>query len=343
MKSRDFLDPSIEDITENSSQDSLRQKTEFDEAIMSNMSEGVYMVDETGLVSYMNPAAEKIFGWKLEEIHGKKMHDITHYKHRDGSDFPASECAGLKVLAEGKELRDFEDVFVKKDGSFFDVMYSCSPIIRNGSISGLIVVFRDITEIKRSQLALKESEEKNRLFIEYAPAAMAMFDKEMRYVSVSKRWMKEYDLTGDIIGKSHYELFPNILERWKAVHSRCMEGAVEKSDDDYYEKDDGTPVWLKWEVHPWYNATDEIGGIVIFTENITERKKAEQAIKESEERFRTMANEAPLFVWVTDENLQTTYLNRAGLDYFDLDESIKMSELSWKKFIHPDDIERVLE
>jgi len=180
------------------------------------------------------------------------------------------------------------------------------------------------------------------LFVEYAPAAMAMFDKEMRYVSVSKRWMREYDLTGDIIGQRHYELFPNILERWKKVHSRGMKGAVEKSDDDYYVKDDGTPVWLKWEVHPWYTTTGDIGGIVIFTENITERKNAELAIKDSEERFRTMANEAPLFVWVTDENLQTTYLNKAGLDYFDLDESIKMSQISWKKFIHPDDIEKVL-
>jgi PAS domain-containing protein len=56
-------------------------------------------------------------------------------------------------------------------------------------------------------------------------------------------------------------------------------------------------------VHPWHTATGEIGGIVIFTENITERKKAELSIKDSEERFRTMANEAPLFVWVTDENL----------------------------------------
>jgi PAS domain S-box-containing protein len=345
MKSRDLLDQettSVEFISEKSSQDSLRQKAEFDEAVMSNMSEGLYTVDENGLVSYMNPTAEKLFGWTLEEIRGKKMHDITHYKHRDGSPFPASVCAGLKVLTEGKELRDFEDVFIKKDGSFFDVMYSSSPLKKNGIISGLIVVFRDITEIKKSQLALKESEEKSRLFVEYAPAAMAMFDKEMRYVSVSKRWMKEYDLAGDIIGKRHYELFPNILERWKAVHSRCMGGAIERSDDDYYEKDDGTPVWLKWEVYPWYNATSEIGGIVIFTENITERKKAEQAIKESEERFRTMANEAPLFVWLTDEKLQTTYLNKAGLDYFGLDESIKMTELSWKKFIHPDDIERVL-
>ena len=73
---------------------------------------------------------------------------------------------------------------------------------------------------KKARKKIEESEEISRLFIEYAPAAMAMFDKEMRYVSVSKQWMKEYDLSGNVIGKKHYELFPNILERWKEVHSR---------------------------------------------------------------------------------------------------------------------------
>ena len=211
----------------------------------------------------------------------------------------------------------------------------------NGTPEYITGINMDITESVLAGEKIRESEEKNRLFIEYAPAAMAMFDKEMRYVSVSKQWMKEYDLAGDVIGKKHYELFPNILERWKDVHSRGMLGAVEKSDEDFYVKDDGIPVWLKWEVHPWYNASDEIGGIVIFTENITERKKTEQVIKESEERFRTMASEAPLFVWETDEKLQTTYLNKAGRDYFNLDESIRVTELSWKKYIHPEDIERV--
>jgi PAS domain S-box-containing protein len=70
--------------------------------------------------------------------------------------------------------------------------------------------------------------------------------------------------------------------------------------------------------------------------------KIRQKIEESEERFRTMASEAPIFVWVTDENLQTTYINHTGLDYFNLDHNIKMTDLSWKQFIHPEDIDTVL-
>jgi PAS domain S-box-containing protein len=241
----------------------------------------------------------------------------------------------------GKE----EKATILKDGKFVEVYYNYAyqPIFEpDGRVSGITVMATDITEQVKAYEKVQKSEEQNRLFIEHAPAAMAMFDKEMRYLSVSKQWLKEYDLTDDIVGKNHYELFPNILERWKEVHSRCLNGAVESSDEDFYVKDDGTPMWLRWNVHPWYNANSEIGGIVIFTENITERKKQRMAISASEERFRTMANEAPLFVWETDKNLQTTYLNKAGFDYFNLEESMNVSELSWKQYIHPDDLERVL-
>lgn len=144
------------------SQHVIRQVMEFDEAIMSSMSEGLYTVDANGLVTSMNPAAEQLFGWKKEELLGKKMHDVTHYMRRDGSPFPAHECAGLKVLTSGITLNNFQDVFVRKDGTFFDVMYSSSPIVRGGKREGLIVVFRDITEQKESEKKLAESQDKLR-------------------------------------------------------------------------------------------------------------------------------------------------------------------------------------
>jgi signal transduction histidine kinase/ActR/RegA family two-component response regulator len=78
------------------------------------------------------------------------MHDMTHYKHRDGTPFPAEECAGLQVLRQGKDLVDHEDVFLRKDGTFFDVLYSSSPLRSGDRITGLVVVFRDITERKRT-------------------------------------------------------------------------------------------------------------------------------------------------------------------------------------------------
>jgi PAS domain-containing protein len=80
------------------SRDELRRALEFDEAVMANMGEGLYTVDVHGLVTFMNPAAERLLGWTFGELRGRKMHDVAHYKHRDGTAFPAEDCAGFRVL-----------------------------------------------------------------------------------------------------------------------------------------------------------------------------------------------------------------------------------------------------
>jgi PAS domain S-box-containing protein len=160
------------------SEEQLRRAAEFGEAVMKNMGEGLYTVDSQGLVTSMNPAAEKLFGWSFDEIRGLKMHDVTHYKHRDGSAFPGEDCAALQVLREGGMLIDNEDAFIRKDGTFFDVIYSSSPLRESGKIAGLVVVFRDITERKRTeedreklfareQAARQEAEEASRLKDEF--------------------------------------------------------------------------------------------------------------------------------------------------------------------------------
>src|SRR5215469_9440700 len=131
----------------------LQRAIEFNEAVMASLSVGLYTVDTEGLVTTMNPAAEKLFGWSVKELRGKKMHDIIHYKHRDGSPFPAHECPGLQVLRTGKSLTNCEDVFIRRDGTFFDVIYSSSPIRKGNKITGVVVVFRDVTQQKQAEAA----------------------------------------------------------------------------------------------------------------------------------------------------------------------------------------------
>jgi PAS domain S-box-containing protein len=132
-------------------------------------------------------------------------------------------------------------------------------------------------ERDRYILALRESEAKLRLFIEQAPASVAMFDPQMCYLTVSQRWVDEYHLESmeATIGRAHYDLFPNLPDRWRQVHQRCLAGAIEKCDEDWFILPDGSEQWLRWEINPWYDSTGAVGGILIFTENITERKIAE--------------------------------------------------------------------
>jgi PAS domain S-box-containing protein len=140
------------EITESKrTEEALRRAVEFDEAVMKNMGEGLYTVDSQGLVTSMNPAAEKLFGWSFEELRGLKMHDVMHYKHPDGSPFSGEDCPCLQVLRQGATLNDHEDGFIRKDGTCFDVVYSSSALRESGTIIGLVVVFRDVTERKRTE------------------------------------------------------------------------------------------------------------------------------------------------------------------------------------------------
>jgi two-component system CheB/CheR fusion protein len=157
---RDFLEEQHRKQCElEQARESLNRAKQFDDAVMENMSEGLFTVDNQGSVTFMNPAAEQLFGWTFGELRGRGMHEAVHYKHADGSPFPAEECQGLEVVRLGKTLSAHEDVFIRKDGTFFDVVYSSSPLREGGNITGVVVVFRDVTARKQAEEALRQAHE----------------------------------------------------------------------------------------------------------------------------------------------------------------------------------------
>ena len=157
----------------------------------------------------------------------------------------------------------------------------------------MIGVNADITERKRTEEALLEvnrnleaqaallqsREELLQIFVKNVPAGVAMLDREMRYLQVSDRWCADYSLSSSQVrGRSHYELFRDIPQSWKEMHRRALEGETFRADQDRWDREDGTSAWVRWEVRPWRTPSGNIGGILIFTEDITRGKQMEDAI-----------------------------------------------------------------
>ncbi|UFS69785.1 PAS domain S-box protein [Geomonas sp. RF6] len=155
------------------------------------------------------------------------------------------------------------------------------PYLGNeGEVEGVVITVIDLTDRKRTEDALREVEARQRLFIDHAPAALAMFDRKMRYLYASNRWLSDYGLQGrDVRGICHYDLFPELPERWKEAHARGFAGEVLRSEGEPFERADGAVQWVRWELRPWEDASGAVGGIVIFAEDITDLKEAEEALR----------------------------------------------------------------
>ena len=136
---------------------------------------------------------------------------------------------------------------------------------------------RDLEEVGE---ALKTREELLKTFVKNVPAGVAMFDRDMRYLQASDRWCTDYGLdVSQILGRSHYEVFPDMPDLWKQVHGRALEGETLRADEDRWDRE-GSTTWIRWEVRPWLNRERLPGGILIFAEDITYRKRAEQALSD---------------------------------------------------------------
>jgi PAS domain S-box-containing protein len=131
--------------------------------------------------------------------------------------------------------------------------------------------------LKAQAQLLQAREELLRVFVKNVPAAVAMLDRDMRYLQVSDRWCSDNSVeASELLGRSR-ELSPDMPDRWKEVHRRALQGETLRADEDRWESG-GSTRWARWEVRPWRAADGTVGGILIFAEDITRRKQMEEAI-----------------------------------------------------------------
>lgn len=267
-----------------------RQLAEI-ETIYQSAPIGLSVLDPDLRFMRINERLAKMNGFSIEAHIGRKVQDLLPNLA------DAAEQLLRPILATGEPVLNIEITgeTPAQPGVQRTWLESFLPLKDGERIIGISVVCEEITERKRAQQSLQESEATLRLFAQYAPAGIAMLDRDMRYIIASQRWVDEYhlDATESLIGRSHYEIFPEIPDKWRQIHQRCLAGASEQCDEDLFIRVDGTQQWISWEIHPWHTATGEIGGIIIFGNDVTPQKQAKEALRQSEYLYRTLAHNFP--------------------------------------------------
>ena len=276
------------DITQRKrTEDALRESQQHLTGIIDSAMDAIITVDEQRCIVLFNAAAEKMFRCSATEAMGQPVERFIPERFRSAHSAHIQQFGETGVT--NRAMKGLASLWaLRADGEEFQVEASISQIECNGK-KLFTVILRDVTERNLTEAALRESEGRIRLFVDHAPAALAMFDRDMRYLHASRRWLTDYGLGDrDLRGMSHYEVFPDVPERWKEAHRRGLAGEVIREENARFDRADGSERWIRWEIRPWHDRTGAVGGIVIFAEDITERKQAEQLLRESEKNYRTL-------------------------------------------------------
>ncbi len=266
----------FEDITERKRvEDALRESEERYRQLFEMESDALFLIDnEEGKILDANLAAANLYGYSHEEL--------LQMRNVDLSAEPDETRRITRTGVSAVPLRYHR----KKDGTVFPVEITATFLTLSGRPVHIPAI-RDITRRVQIEDALRESEAVMHYIIKYDPNAIAVYDLDLHYIAVSDRYLRDYEVKEqDLIGKHHYQVFPEMPQKWKEVHQRVLKGAIERNEDDYFVRSDGTITYNSWECRPWYQADGAIGGMITYTEVTTKRKQAELQLNEQLEELR---------------------------------------------------------
>ncbi len=298
--------------------------------------EAIHAVTLDGTIMSWNRSAEEMFGYQAHEVIGKNAAILAPPGR--GSEVPGF----LGAVGAGCAFADIGTVMQTKDGRELDVLLSISPI-RNaaGEVVGASGIARDIGPRLRAERDLRQSEERFRGVFEHAPFGMCVTDTQGRILQVNAALCRmlgysEPELLNESSASlTHPDEVASSLERLDRL--RKEPGGYLETEKRYIHRD-GRVVWGRMRISAVQDPHGRPLHFVVHIEDITARMQAEEALRESEERFRVMADGCPVLMWVTDASGQNQFVNRAYREFCGTTtEQVRGGR--WQALIHPDDVE----
>jgi PAS domain S-box-containing protein len=237
---------------------------------------GYHELDMEGRFVRVNRTELRMLGYEAEEMIGRNAWEFVE-------DVDASRQMVLAKLTADCTGAPYERRFRCKDGSLLPVLID-STLVRDatGQVTGLRTAIQDISVRKAAEEALERERQQLLAIVAEAPVAMAMFDRDMRYVAHSRKWVDDMNRQGtSLVGQWHYDIVPDLPDRLKAIHRRGLAGEVVTCPEDSFPREDQSITYLRWAVHPWHAPDGSVAGIVIATDVINELVEAREAALEA--------------------------------------------------------------
>ena len=277
-----------------------REREIYLETIL-NTVQGAFIVVRRKRIVQVNEAFFQMFGYDRKDIETLDMMDLVAEEHLP------DVCAMQEQLKHSGHAF-FESVNRRKDGGKFQVEVSVAVFSREPYVT--VVFIHDSTGKKNAEKELLRSQELMRYIIEHNRLSVSVFDKNMNYMYVSRSYLDMYNFKEtDVIGKHHYGVIPQLPERIRAVHRRALQGEIIFNDNEVYPEADGKMHYSRWECRPWYEDDGSIGGLVVYLENVTEKKRIEQLLIDEKEHLRTTLLSVGDGVISTDSSGSVTMMN----------------------------------
>ena len=323
----------------------LREQLAFSQLVMEHAPDAVFLLNEEGCTLYANPAAERMFGWSKSELEGKKLHEVVHDRHPDGTPYPMEECPLGRVFFNGETLYSHEDTFFHKDGHAVPVACSNAPVIRDGAVEGGVLIVRDISDARQAQQALAESEARFRSMADSAPVMMWVTDPDGHCTYLNRRW---YEFTGQTPGQGEG------LGWLEAVHPEdrgiaeqaFLTANAERRDyrvDFRLRRADGVYRWTIDAAAARFDGAGEYLGYVGSVIDIEERREAEDRLALSEEQLRLATESAEIGLWDVDARTDAMFWPPRVKAMFGISPDVPVTLADFPAGVHPEDRPAVTE